>query len=369
MADDEENEKGFVEGVMQQSKAKAGDRIVHALSTAATRAVDGATKHDTDLAVAVCREDLARMASEQSIVNTCDVRQTGKNDISMAPLINGMLWACSLTLDQPSDGVVWVVCAPSNQGKTFAMEYLIHGEHSFRPTRSLKIDATNMKNFPKECATLLNCPAAAKSLALTLCQAVSGKVAGTHGATNFAAKASYHVGKSVCEPDMMIPCDAFIKMRDAGEHNILQIGEGSTPCPILVIDEFYWETEENANFISLLYKEASKLGVVVFVVTSDKKWATRLIKLNGGIKVKPLAANVDNVGYTGVEKFIVEPQWNDLAWEVSQLRFLVKPFCDLHSLDPAEVVPANSKLNPSEAMKQARLLLARKRMARKRMVT
>lgn len=160
----------------------------------------------------------------------------------------------------------------------------------------------------------------------------------------------------------MIPCDSFFKMRDAGEHKILGAAKGLTPCPILVIDEFYWATEENAEFIRLLYKEASKCGVVVFVVTSDREWATRLIKLNGGEKVKPLAANVDNLGYSGVEKFIVDPEWNDLWWEVSQLRFLVEPFCKLHNLDPGEVIPADSKLNPSEAMEKARLLMVRKRM-------
>jgi hypothetical protein len=116
------------------------------------------------------------LGREQCILNTSDVRQTGKISVSMAPLIVGMLSACALTIGTataPSEGCAWVVCAPTNQGKSVAGEFLIHGNHTVRPKRSLKIDATNMKNFSKDCATFLKCPVAADSLALLLCQALA----------------------------------------------------------------------------------------------------------------------------------------------------------------------------------------------------
>jgi hypothetical protein len=154
-----------------------------------------------------------------------------------------------------------VVCAPTNQGKTVAGEFLIHGNHTFRPERSLKIDATNMKNFSKDCATFLKkCPAAADSLALLLCQALAG--------TNTNADATGELG-------LMIPSDTLIEMRDANHHDVLTVaGEDGVPCPILILDEFYCETKENVEFIRTLYKEASSLGVIVFIMTTDKKWAT-----------------------------------------------------------------------------------------------
>lgn len=52
------------------------------------------------------------------------------------------------------------MCAPTDQGKTIASQFLIHGNHSMIPKRSLKIDATNMTDFAKEVATILQCSAA-----------------------------------------------------------------------------------------------------------------------------------------------------------------------------------------------------------------
>jgi hypothetical protein len=282
----------------------------------------------------------------------------------MAPLIDGMLMACSLIGegDERGEGGAWVVCAPSNQGKTLAMEFLVHGDHSFRPKRSLKIDATNMKDFPKDCASFLNCPAAANSLAQILCKAVAGTAPKDDVAINFAAKASLRAGKMVCKPDVMIPFDTLIKMRDADQHGVLHLAQGSVPCPILIIDEFYCETKENVDFVRLLYKEASSLGVVVFINTTNKKWATKLIKLNGGEKIKPLVNNIDNDGYTGTDRFLEEPQWNDLSWTVPQLRFLVGPSCSKHGLDPVKVIPEGRMYSPSEARKRAQHFIAQQKL-------
>jgi hypothetical protein len=274
------------------------------------------------------------------------------------------LMACSLIGegDERGEGGAWVVCAPSNQGKTLAMEFLIHGDHSFRPKRSLKIDATNMKDFPKDCASFLNCPAAANSLAQILCKAVAGTAPKDDVAINFAAKASLRAGKMVCKPDVMIPFDTLIKMRDADQHGVLHLAQGSVPCPILIIDEFYCETKENVDFVRLLYKEASSLGVVVFIITTNKKWATKLIKLNGGEKIKPLVNNIDNDGYTGTDRFLEEPQWNDLSWTVPQLRFLVGPSCSKHGLDPVKVIPEGRMYSPSEARKRAQHFIAQQKL-------
>jgi hypothetical protein len=67
------------------------------------------------------------------------------------------------------------VYAPSDQGKKFAAEILIHGKHGVHPTLTLKIDTTNMKHCCAE--QLLNCPSAAESLALVLYEALSSSIA------------------------------------------------------------------------------------------------------------------------------------------------------------------------------------------------
>jgi hypothetical protein len=371
MTDDKGNNQGgsLIGSVVEKSKHKATESLAESLSSMANSAVERVSKAANEITVAVCRENLDRLAATKSIVNTSDVRAIGKSSVCMSPLIEGMLWACALTIgypDQPGEGGAWVVCAPTNQGKTFATEFLIHGDHTLRPKRSLKIDATNMKDFPKECASFLNCPSAADSLALLLCQALAGTATNADAATTFAAKASLRVGKMMCEPEVMIPFDTSIKMREAEEYDDLKLGQNKVPCPILIIDEFYCETEENSNFIRKLYKEASSAGVIVFVITTDREWATKLIKLNGGAKIKPLAKNVDNEGYTGVTRFLEVPQWNDLSWTLPQLRLLVGPFCSEFGLDSTVVVPAGSNFSPAEALKNARFLVAHKEADQRR---
>lgn len=207
--DQEENEGDSLIGKVVKSKQIATENLVDSLSSAANSAVDLAAKAATNISLAGCRQYLNRLAAQQSIVNTCDVRQTGKNKkICMAPLIEGMLLTCFLTIGEAGElgqGGAWVVCAPPNQGKTIAMEFLIHGDHSLRPERSLKIDATNMEDFPKDCASLLNCPAAANSLAQILCQAVAGTAPQADVSATFAANVSLRAAKMMCEPDVMIP--------------------------------------------------------------------------------------------------------------------------------------------------------------------
>lgn len=93
------------------------------------------------------------MARERSIVNAGEL---SLDKLSMSPMISEMLRVCITAVC----GCTWVVCAPTDQGKTAAAEFLIHGKHSVRPTRSLKIDATNMADFVNKFAgDVLNCAA------------------------------------------------------------------------------------------------------------------------------------------------------------------------------------------------------------------
>jgi hypothetical protein len=49
-------------------------------------------------------------------------------------------------------------------------------------------------------------------------------------------------------------------------------------------------------------------------MTTDRKWVTKLIELNGD---KPLAGIVGNKGCNGI---LETPLWNELAWDAPQLR-------------------------------------------------
>jgi hypothetical protein len=143
-------------------------------------------------------------------------------------------------------------------------------------------------------------------------------------------------------------------MDDAEQHKILKLGKRVRPCPVLIIDEFYCNTEENKKFARTLFRDASQARVVVFLMTNNEEWATTLIGLNGGAKIKPLPTNVDNAGYTGSRKFTGVPEWNALAWSVDQLRKLIGAYCLTWSLDPALVVPDDAQCSPAEAFALAR---------------
>jgi hypothetical protein len=201
---DEINEGDNLIGTfVKKSMNQATGNLAESISSVANSAVEHATKAAGDCTVAVCQRNLNRMAAERSIVNTRDVRLTGNLILTMSPLIEAMLKASSLTsgsgAEDPDQGLVWVVCAPQDQGKTYAAEFLMHGDHSMRPDRSVKIDATNMEDFPNDCAKrLLNCPAAADTLSLLLCNALANSTGADQ--LGIAAKTGDLAGKLVCEP-------------------------------------------------------------------------------------------------------------------------------------------------------------------------
>lgn len=86
-------------------------------------------------------------------------------------------------------------------------------------------------------------------------------------------------------------------------------------------------------------------------MTRDEEWASKLIKLNGGTKCKPLHCNVDNEGYDGSKRFTGTALWNGFYCPVKVLRELIRPMCQKYGLDEKEAVPDNSKITPGEASK------------------
>jgi hypothetical protein len=139
------------------------------------------------------------MARERSVVTSSEILKV-QDGVIMSPIISRMLQACCLTLG--SGGTTWVVCAPNDQGKSVAAHFLIHGNHTLMPKRSLKIDATNMKDFSKDFAKVLNCAAAQSRLSVLLSEALSDTAPkGDDAETRFAeasAQAMNAAGKLVC---------------------------------------------------------------------------------------------------------------------------------------------------------------------------
>lgn len=339
-------------GALQSITASATELLLESVSSLAGSAFDEGASRINDFSINVLRSHLDRMVKERSVVGTAEIVSIA-DGVTMSPLIRAMLEACFLALGGDGRGKTWVVCAPTDQGKTVASQFLIHGNHTLRPKRSLKIDATNMTNFAKDFAKKLNCKAAETVLSTLLCDALRDTASGVDDPETKIAHASAAAidvaGKYLCVPGS-VAVGSLMEMRDATEHKVLGLDTGEDePAPILIIDEFYCDTQANQDFVRTLLRDAAAKGVVVFLITNDPAWATKLIKLNGGTKCVPLRYNVDNEGYDGSTRFTEVPRWNDFYWPVEDLRKLVAPMCTKYGIDPEKAIPDGAQLTPAEA--------------------
>jgi len=359
-----QNEDGEEGGAIKRGVVNSSaDALIENLSSIAGSVVSAGERHVEEFSLKVFGGNLDRLAGNRSTVNAGDVELPGGfgGKVVMSPLIQAMLRACALAPGNLGGaGCTWVVCAPTDQGKSLAAQFLMHGNHNLQPKRSLKIDATNMRNFAKEVAAILKCKAAESCLAQSLRVALKSTAPINDSEARKAAKvaskatamASEFAGHFFCNPGNAIAsgtCD--MEMMDAEKQFALRLGrDGLEPSPILIIDQFDCNSEENKDFAKSLIREAAAGGIVAFLITKEEDWASELITLNGGTKCKPLPSNVDNPGYNGTKRFTGPPQWNSLYWPVENLRDLVRFFCEQYELDPMEAIPDNAILTPGEAI-------------------
>jgi hypothetical protein len=142
--------------------------------------------------------------------------------------------------------------------------------------------------------------------------------------------------------------------RQALTHEIEMYGRESIPppavdigkMPVLIIDNFNEATEKNKIFVKKLFNVASACKVFDFILATKKDWATTLVGLNGGAKIKPLHGNVNSAGYELAGDFTGVPDWNTLPWSVETLRELILPNCKKYGKDPTEVVPDGAIMTP-----------------------
>jgi hypothetical protein len=355
---EDQNENGEEGGALKRVVNSAADGLIENLSSIAGSVISVGEKRVQDFSLQVFAENIDRMARDRSTLNAGDVELPGGfgGKVVMSPLIKAMLRACALAPGNlGGSGCTWVVCAPTDQGKSLAAQFLMHGNHNLRPKRSLKIDATNMSNFPMEVAAILKCSAAESCLAQFLRVSLKNTApitdSGEGKGAKSAAIATEFVGSFFCNPGNAIAPGTNMTMADTEKQSALRLGrDGTEPSPILIIDQFDRSSKENKDFARTLIREAAAGGIVAFIITKEEEWASELVQLNGGTKCKPLPTNVDNQGYDGTKRFVGPPQWNSLFWPVENLRDLVRFFCEKYSLDPIQAISDNAKITPGEAI-------------------
>eukprot|EP00978_Attheya_sp_CCMP212_P022842 scaffold68803_cov57-Attheya_sp.AAC.3 len=231
----------------------------------------------------------------------------------------------------------------------------MHGNHLLRPKRSLKISAASMKNFPVEFSQDLCAESSATSLGLILCNTLVADSKDepsvvTGGKEVVAAAGAGIVEKMLCKSQQeKVKFDEAKPITVYGADEISALRPVLEPFPLLILDNFNGDTDENKAFVQKLLNEAAEIGVFVFFLTVNRSWASKLIKLNGGAKIKPLFGNVNNEDYTLATKFTGVPIWHDMIWPVKDLRALILPICTKNSIDPVTIVPDNAIMTPVEA--------------------
>jgi hypothetical protein len=300
---------------------------------------------------AFLQADLARAASRKTVLDG----GVKNKDVVISPQIEKMLAAYLFA----SRGRVIVVCTPSGTGKTTAAEFLMHGKHPYRPDRSLKISAASLRDFPVEYAEKgLGVKKAGYFLGGILCRALkTAEPSRGHAATvtvtvtELVAKAGTFVDKLLCKQQVSVPFAESAAISIYGRDSISNSQPGVTfpRFPMLIIDNFDEDTKENTAFVQKLLQEAADIGVFVFILTTKQGWATKLVGLNGGAKIRPLHGNVDNTDYELCRSFTGVPDWNTMPWTVETLRALIQPLCEKNGIDPVEIVPDGALMSPTVA--------------------
>jgi len=88
-------------------------------------------------------------ASKLTVWDGIPIMADKTDDIVCSPQVRSMMKAYQF-YGSDDDGVVLVGFGPQDSGKSIAAEFLLHGDHNFRPTRGLKISAAGMDDFAQE---------------------------------------------------------------------------------------------------------------------------------------------------------------------------------------------------------------------------
>jgi len=119
--------------------------------------------------------------------------------------------------------------------------------------------------------------------------------------------------------------------------------------PLLIFDDFDSVTDEDLNFMSVVYDSADKNGILVFVLTSNRSAANRLLKLNHWRRVRPLDGAYDEgTKIELADGSFDDPQWIPMNWTVMQLVRLLA--CHGFADDEIEQVAPIGGENPYDVL-------------------
>ena len=123
--------------------------------------------------------------------------------------------------------------------------------------------------------------------------------------------------------------------------------------PIIVFDDFDEVSQEDLNFMKIVFSKADDYEVLVFVLTADSTAANKLCKLNHWRRIGPMEGSYDLAAKHRLSdgKFD-DPAWIPMTWGKRQLERLLQchGFTDteIHALD------VQNEENPYDLLKRAK---------------
>ena len=139
--------------------------------------------------------------------------------------------------------------------------------------------------------------------------------------------------------------------------------------PVLILDDFNKVSQEDFNFITVIYDWADYYNLLVFVLTSDEKIANQLLKLNHWRKLRPLRGSYNdyNSGCSTIQNTITkeqqnttggrvelpdgtldDPEWIPMNWSHWQLQRLLE--CHGYTKEEIHQVNPKSEQNPYDVL-------------------
>ena len=225
---------------------------------------------------------------------------------------------------QANPGTTYICYGRSGTGKTMAALHLIHGEHDNRPRRAIMVNAGGDNDFPEYFARMQNAPEAAPFLANILCAALvfdEKKKESADGIGVYAWTLFTKIRRLIkdCHERTIDQPSIALQQSDLLEIGVVRARQTRTDLPLLIIDDFA-ESSPNRNFLSSLYIQASALEITVLVLTKDADWGTRMVEINGGVKILPMDEVIRNPRGDSVEPFEEEPDWTGMGWNLRDLQ-------------------------------------------------
>jgi len=126
--------------------------------------------------------------------------------------------------------------------------------------------------------------------------------------------------------------------------------------PLLVFDDFDEVSQEDYNFMKVVFDLADTHDALVLVLTSDKPTANRLLKQNHWRRIRPLEGSYDDKRKRRIpDGTYDDPHWMQMNWTQAQLECLLR----CHGFTDAEIfqVSAVDAENPYDVLRRAKRIL------------